>query len=121
MTRQRHEPERREHCGQREQQRDPGRDERSECDHEDDQRDRDGEDAGALQVVAECGVDPVRRARIAELADEEVRMGALRRGDAVEHRLDLVGRLVLVALDLEFDERGVPAARDLTGVAGFER
>ena len=34
-------------------------------------------------------------------------MGALRGGDAVEDRLDLVGRLVLVAADLELDERGV--------------
>ena len=49
------------------------------------------------------------------------RMGLLRGGDAVEDRVDLVDRLVLVAADLELDERGVPVLRDLAGVAGSER
>ena len=57
-------------------------------------------------------LDALLRARVAELADEEARMGALRRGDAVEDGVDLVDRLVLVAADLELDERRVPVLRD---------
>ena len=48
-------------------------------------------------------------------------MGALGGGDRVEDRVDLVGRLVLVAADLELDERGVSVLRDLARVAGVER
>ena len=38
-----------------------------------------------------------------------------------EHGLDLVDGLVLVAADLELDERGVPVLRDLALTAGIER
>src|SRR5439155_10915634 len=46
---------------------------------------------------------------------------ALRLLDAVEDRPELVGGVLLVALDLELDERGVSALRDLTGVPRSER
>ena len=70
---------------------------------------------------ANDGVDRLRGARVPELTDEEARMRALRVGDGVEDRADLVAGLVLVAADVELDERGVLALRDLAGVAGRER
>ena len=91
---QRDQPERREDGGQREQQRDACRHERAEGEHEDDQRDRDREQAGLPEVVAERRLDCLDRACVAELADEEARMGALGGGDAVEDRVDLVDCLV---------------------------
>jgi hypothetical protein len=42
-------------------------------------------------------------------------------GDGGENGVDLVGRIVLVAADLELDESRVAVLRDLTGVAGLER
>ena len=78
VTRQRRQPERREHGRERQQQRNARGHERAERDDEDDQRERDREDARALQVVREGGVDCFGRARTAELSDEEARMGALR-------------------------------------------
>ena len=56
---------------------------------------------------------PLTRAGVAELADEELRVSLLSLGDAVEDGLDLVDRLVLVAADLEVDERRVTVLRDL--------
>ncbi len=104
-----------------EQQRDARRHERSERDHEDDERDREREETGLLQVLGEDLVDPVDRACIAELADEELRVSLLRLLDALEDGADLVGRVVGVASDLELDEGGVPVLRDLAGVSGCER
>ena len=109
---QRDQPERREDGGQREQQRDARRHERAEREHEDDQRDRERERAGLAEVVAVRGLDALLRAGVAELADCEARVGALRGGDRVEDRLDLVDCLVLVAADLEVDERGVSVLGD---------
>src|SRR5205814_6483503 len=82
---------------------------------------RDGEHPRALEIVREGGVDRFGRARTAELSDEEARMGTLRVGDALEHRAELVARLVLVASDLELDERGTPALCDLASVGRVER
>ena len=48
-------------------------------------------------------------------------MRPLRLIDAIEHRGDLVGRFVLVAADLELDERRAPALGDLAAVRGVER
>src|ERR671910_3637404 len=61
------------------------------------------------------------RARVAELADEELGVDLLRLVDAVEHRADLVDRLVLVPADLELDESRTPALRDLAAVGRIER
>ena len=114
---QRDQPEGREDGGQREQQRNARGHERAEGEHEDDQRDRDREQTGLPEVVAVRRLDRLDRARVAELADEEARMGTLRVGDAVEDGVDLVDRLGRVAADLELDERRVPVLRDLAGVA----
>ncbi len=121
VTGQRDQPERREDGRERQQQGDARGHERAERDHEDDQRERDREHARALEVVRECCVDRLRRARTAELSDEEARVGTLRVGDAFEDRAELVARLVLVASDLELDERGTPALCDLTCVGRVER
>ena len=67
------------------------------------------------------GHDRLLRARVAELADREARMGTLRSGDRVQDGTDLVDRLLLVAADLELDECGVPVLRDLGRVSGLER
>ena len=40
-------------------------------------------------------------------------MGTLRRSDGVEDRVDPVGRVVVVAADVELDDRGAPILRDL--------
>src|SRR5204863_8472594 len=74
-----------------------------------------------LEVIREGGVGLLGRAGVAELSDEEAGMRALRLLDAVEHGAELVGGVLLVALDLELDERGVSARRDLTGVPRSER
>ena len=58
---------------------------------------------------------------MAELADEEAGMGTLRVGGGAEDRVELVVRIVLVASDLELDQGGMPALRDLTRVACVER
>jgi hypothetical protein len=52
---------------------------------------------------------------------KEARMRSLRVGDGLEDGADLVDRLVLVASDLELDERAMPVHRDLTCMAGIER
>ena len=73
------------------------------------------------EVVPVRGLDSLLRARVAELADDEARMSLLRGGDDVDDRLDLVGRLVLVAADVEVDEHGASVFRDLACIAASER
>ena len=75
MARKRDQPERREHGGQREQQRDAGRHERAEREHEDEQRDRKRERARLAEVVAVTRFDALLRAGVAELADREAAGG----------------------------------------------
>ena len=91
---------------QGEQQRDAGGDERAEDDDEDEQGDRDRVEPGLAEVGEERALERVVGARVAELADEELRVGRLSRRDSGEDRLDLVDRVVRVAADLEVDERG---------------
>ena len=107
MARQGDEPEGREDGGEGEQQRDARGHERTERDDEDDQRERDGEESRALQVVRKSRVDGFCGARAAELADEEARMRPLRLVDALEYGAEPVAGRVLVASDLELDERRV--------------
>ena len=61
-------------------------------------------------------LDALLRARVAELADREARMRPLRGGHRVQHGLDPVGRRLLVAADLEVDQRRSPVLRDRPGV-----
>jgi hypothetical protein len=86
VARDRDQRERREDGGQREQQREARRQQRSEGDDEDDQRHRDREQARLPEVVEEQLLGRLDLAGVAELADEEARMGGLRGGDVVEDR-----------------------------------
>ena len=110
-----------EHGREREQQRNPGCDERAERDDQDDQRDRQGERPCLAEILAVLVDDRLRSAGVAHLADEEAGMGSLGRRDGVDDGADLVRRLVDLAPDVEADERGVPVLRDLVGAAGCER
>ena len=121
VTRQGREPERREHGGERQQQRNAGGHEGAERDDEDDQGERDRKDACALEVVRERDVDCVRRARTTELSDEEARMSTLRVGNALQNRIELVHRFLALTPDLEVDENGVSARSDLACVVRVER
>jgi hypothetical protein len=121
VARDRDQPERREDGGQGQQQRNARGDERPEGDHEDEQRDREREEPGLLQVLGERRVDGVDHARVAELANEELRVGLLHFFDPVDDRGDLVHRLVLVPADLELDEGRMPVLRNLARVLGLER
>jgi hypothetical protein len=120
LARQCDQPERPDDGGQSQQQRDAGRHERAEGDYKDDQRDRERVEARLRQVVREERVRLIDGAGVAELADEEPGVRALRLGDAVEHRCDLVDRFVLVTADLELDESRAPALGDLAVVRGLE-
>ena len=113
---QRDQPERREHRRQPEQQRNACRHEGAEREQEDEERDREREHARLPQVVLIRRQDPLFRARIAEHADEEARMGALRGGDRVDGRSDLVDSLLFVAANVELDEHGSPVFRDRTAM-----
>ena len=94
----------REHRGQREQQRDTRGDERTEREGEDAERDREREEAGLPEVVLERSHERVDLAGVAELADEELRVGRLELVDPVEDRVDLVAGVVGSPADLELDK-----------------
>ena len=121
MARERRETDRREHAREGEEHRQPRRDERSERDEQDDQRHRQRRVLGPLEVLAERLVQLVRRTGEAELGDREAGMPLLDAVDGVEDRLHLLVGLVLVAADLELNERRAPALRDLARVRGVER
>ena len=91
-------PDRAHHRGQREQQRQPGGDERAERDDQDDQRDRQREELGLLEVVLERLRERLVRARVAELLDPQLGVRALRGGGGGERRVDAVLRDVVLAL-----------------------
>src|SRR4029077_19666564 len=88
---------------------------------QDDQRDRQGEHPRLAEILAVLIHDRLRRAGIAHLADEEVRMGSLGDCDDVDDWTDLVWRLVDLAANVELDERGVPILGDLFRIAAGER
>ena len=91
------EAERREHGGEREQDRQPGGDERAERAEQDEERERDRQPLGVREVLVERLADLVVRARVADLAHGDVGVALLHAGDGGEDRLDLVLRLVRVA------------------------
>jgi hypothetical protein len=109
------------HGGEAEQEGHAGGNERAEGDDEDQEGDGEGEDLGLLEVVLEGLRDGLLGARVAELADEDVGVGALGRGGGVERRRGEVADLVLVTGDLERDEAGAAVLGELALVAGDER
>ena len=98
-----------------EQERDPGRDERAERKYEDEQRQRNGEEPGLLQVVIERALDLFPGA-LAERPDVEGGVRLLHPGHRVDDRVDLVGRLIRRPADLSRDEHGVLVVGDLAAV-----
>jgi hypothetical protein len=72
------------HGGQREHERQPGRDERAERDDQDQQRDRQREELGLLEVLVERLGERLVRARVAELLDPQLRVRALGGGGGGE-------------------------------------
>ena len=121
MTGQRDQPECAEDSSEREEQRNARRNERPERDHEDQQGDRERELARLSEILAVRRHDGVLGACIAELADEVRGVDLLRDVHAVEDRADVVDGVVGIATDLELDERGVPAGRDLIRILRIER
>jgi hypothetical protein len=118
---QRHEPDRREHRGEREQQRHACGDDRAEHEQQHDDRDRDRPLTGRLQLVGEHLVDRLARARCACLADEEARMARGADGDAGLDRVDLRLRLICRALHVPRDDDRAAVLRDLVLVTGGQR
>ena len=88
---------------------------------EDDQDDRERQQPGLAEILGGGFIDGADRAHLAELADGELRVVLLQPVDPVEDRLDLVGRLVRLAADLELDESRAPVGCDLAGVGRVER
>ena len=115
------ESEGREYGSQREQERNPCRNQRAEGEHEHGERDRQREHPRLAEIFGVRGLDSLLSARVAELADREPRVGLLRGRHAVEHGRDLVDRLLLLTADVELHERGVPVLRDQASVARVER
>ena len=103
--------------GQREQQRKAGGDERAEGDDEDHERDRQREELGPLEVLLEGGRQRLAGAGVAELLDAQVGVGLLGGRGGGERGADAVLGGVVLALELEGDERGAVVARELALVA----
>ncbi len=104
-----------EHGGEAEQQRQAGGDERAERDQQDDQRDREREELGPLEVLLERLADLLLGRRVAELADGDLGMGALDLRDGVERALDDVLGRVLVTGEVEVDHRRAAVVGDVAG------
>jgi hypothetical protein len=100
---------------------DTGSNKRTEDSDEDRERDRERQQSCFLEIIEEGGLELLVDARIAELADEELRMSRLGGGDGREDRGDLVDGVVGASADLEFDQGGAPVAGDLVGVRVVER
>ena len=102
---------RRQHRGERQQQRDPGRHQRAEHDQQDHQRDRQRQHPGLLQVLHEDGLQLLVGAG-AERLDAEVAVLLLRGLHLRDDRVDLVDGLLGVALDVQRDEDRVAVLGD---------
>ncbi len=105
------------HGGDAEQQRDAGGHQGAEGDQEDEQRDREREGLGALEVLLEGLVERLAGAGVAELLDAQVGMSLLRGGGGGLGGVDVVDRGLVVAGHLERHERGAPVLGDLALVA----
>src|SRR3954447_16991934 len=97
--------ERGEHRGQREQQWQARGDQRPERDDEDEQRDRQRQILGLLEVVVEGLRERLVGAGVAELLDPQLRVGLLGGGHGRLGGVDPIAGQVVVAGDLERDER----------------
>jgi hypothetical protein len=117
----RHQAERDHHGRQPEEERDQGGEDRAEGHDEDDQRDREGEELGLLEVVLERLRDRLLGAGVAELADEDAGVGLLRGGGGGEGWIDPVGQRVVITRDLEGDQAGPAVVGQLALVALGER
>ena len=120
-ARERDKPEGREDGSQRKEQRNAGCHQRAEREDEDDQRDRERERPRLAEVLLVRCRDAFLCACVAELADREVGMGALRLCNGGEDGIDLVDRFVLGAADLELDESRAAILRDVIRVPRRER
>ncbi len=121
MARERRQADRGEHAREREQHRQARRDERAERDEQDRQGHGQGGVLRPLEVLVERVAQLVVRAREAELGDGEAGVPLLGPLDRVEHGLHPLVGGVLVALDLELDERRPPVVRHLARVRRLER
>jgi len=104
-----------------EQDRDSGRHERAEGEHQNEQRDWDRRQLGFLKVLGEALIDCLVGAAVAEFADEQPRMSRLNRGRRRECRSDAILRGRGVTGDLEGEQRRLPVGRDLPLVARRQR
>ena len=98
VARQGDEAHRRDHCGEREAERDQGTDERPEHEHQDHERDRDRDHPGASELRAEHLVESLARRRRAGFDHRELRVRLLHLFGACGDRVDVGSRLVVAAL-----------------------
>ena len=117
----RQEADRREHRGEREQERHACGDDRAEHEHEDEQGQRDRADADLCELLVEHRVQRLVGARAAGLADVEARMTLRHGGGGRRDRVDVLLRDGVVALHVPPDDRGVAVGGDLIAVRRIER
>ena len=115
------EPDRRDHGRQRQQERDPRCDERSEDEHQHDQRERDRPLARLAELLPELGVERLVRADGARLTDVEVRVRLGDRGSCLRQCVDAGLGDGLGAFHVPLDERRVLVARDEIGMCRRKR
>src|SRR5215218_3904148 len=104
------------HRRQRQQERDSRGDEGAESDQQDDQGQRNREEPGALQIVAERRGERLVGA-FTERPDVEVRMCPLNSGDAGDDRVDLVDSILGRSTDLDLHQCGALVTGDEAAVA----
>ena len=108
-------PERRADGGHAEQQRQARRRRARRRRQQDDQRQRDRQRLRALEVVAHRLVERLLRRGRADLLDAQVGVVALHRGGRGERRVDAIDGLLVVAGDLERQQRRAAVLRHLAG------
>jgi hypothetical protein len=120
-AREREEADRREHRGEREQERHACGDDRAEDEHEDRERQRHGADSRLRELLVEHRVQRLVGARAARLADVEARMTLRQGSGGGRDRVDVLLRHLARALHVPPDDRGVTVGRDLVAVGRIER
>ena len=112
---------RREHGGEREQHGDAGGDERAKGYEHDQEGDRHRQLLRPREPFAAEFAERMRRARVAELRNDEPRAPALDGGHRVQHRLHAIVGGFRLAAHGELNEHRVTVHRDLPAAAGRER